>query len=258
MVFVEVVVVVVVSIEAAEVLVVVVVVVLVLVVVLVVGRGGRGGVQRKGVGVVVFGVVVDIVFPIEPGFVASRWALRGRGQNGRIPVESAIAHAATAAQGATGRVVGRKTVHPVVVDARNSNMSRVKNKAKSRGSHIFCFFSPRVPGSQRICYYAHTFSLKAADGALGPGALRDMGRLAGCWKHAGVTSPAIPVTHGSSSFRADTTGGERRYVPEKLGASLCPVNEDCRDNGHYDGLLRPGDQGSKGERERESHSETLS
>lgn len=160
MVFVEVVVVVVVSIEAAEVLVVVVVVVvvLVLVVVLVVGRGGRGGVQRKGVGVVVFGVVVDIVFPIEPGFVASRWALRGRGQNGRIPVESAIAHAATAAQGATGRVVGRKTVHPVVVDARNSNMSRVKRTRQKAGAATYFVSSPHACLGPSGSVITHTLS----------------------------------------------------------------------------------------------------
>lgn len=65
-------------------------------------------------------------------------------------------------------------------------------------------------------------------------------------KRAGVTSPAIPVTHGSdswasrarSSFRADTTGGERRYSSRKNLVPLCPVNEDCHDNEHYDGLLR--------------------
>lgn len=183
MVFVEVVVVIVVSIEAAEVVVAVVKVALVLVqVVLVVGRGGRGGVQRKGVGVVVlvFGVLVDMVFPIEPGFVASRWALRGRGQNGRIPVESAIAHAATAAQGGTGRVVGRKTVHPVVVvDARNSNTSRVKTKAKveGRGSRIFCSSPPHAPLGPSGSVITHT--LVAEGFGWGPGALRDMGSVPG-------------------------------------------------------------------------------
>ena len=91
---------VVVSMEAAEVSVEVVnVKAAVLVVVKVVLVVGQRLLERKGIAVVVVEGFDFPLVPIEPGLVG--WALRGRGQNGRIPVESAIAiaQAATAARG---------------------------------------------------------------------------------------------------------------------------------------------------------------